>query len=401
MSEYNDPSTGVPSAPYPPLYLNAAPKSAMSISPMYSRAQPRDNPGAPTTAGASDRRVVSESSSSLGSDKYAEADADTFMTRSSFPAETNGKPPLAPNPAQIQFFPANDVTFACINSVSSFQNPSSGSRSRRLGPVLLEMKQLEVPMVNGVREFRTATVGISRGNPQLGTSVASTCLDLPKLQQNLSGEPLLAATGLTTGMLAIHSLSREEDVAEGSLPFTSSIELFHASRHHRQASAVAWREGRANHIAIGLLGSVAGAPSQQGSIPRRGGSTVRGSSGDREFCCFLWDIEAQHMGAKRGASPLSKLSHNTPVASLEWVLNGQTLAVGTQAKNIQLYDMRSGTNAPPLSALAHTYGVHGIEVNPHKSVSNQCSNAVSHDRRKLTIPMKLVARHCNVFPGCG
>jgi WD40 repeat protein len=115
------------------------------------------------------------------------------------------------------------------------------------------------------------------------------------------------------------------------------------------------------------LGSSSASGPQQGSGPRRG-TNIR-AGGDREFCCFLWDIEAQQSANKRNALPVSKLSHNAPVASLAWVLDGQTLAVGSQSRNIQLYDMRVSTNnVPPISAHAHSFGVHGIEVDPNKPV---------------------------------
>jgi WD40 repeat protein len=52
---------------------------------------------------------------------------------------------------------------------------------------------------------------------------------------------------------------------------------------------------------------------------------------------------------------------------MAWMLDGQTLAIGGQSRNIQLYDMKvSGTNVPPISAHAHNFGVHGIEVCPHR-----------------------------------
>jgi hypothetical protein len=64
---------------------------------------------------------------------------------------------------------------------------------------------------------------------------------------------------------------------------------------------------------------------------------------------------------------MTKLSHNAAVSSLAWLLDGQTLVVGGQSRNIQLYDMRvSGTNAPPISAHAHSMGVDGIQVDPHR-----------------------------------
>jgi WD40 repeat protein len=211
--------------------------------------------------------------------------------------------------------------------------------------------------------FTTKTVGLSRGNPSLGTSVASTCLGLPVVKTFDSHSPpgpITGATGLTTGALCIHTFGDEKD-SDGLL--SSSIEYFHTPRHHRQASAVAWRPINTNHVAIGLLGS-GSAPAPGGSANVRRNPGVR-AGGDREFCCFIWDIEAQ--SSKRTAQPMTKLSHNAAVASLAWLLDGQTLVVGGQSRNIQLYDMRvSGSNAPPISAHAHSMGVHGIQVDPHR-----------------------------------
>ena len=250
---------------------------------------------------------------------------------------------------------------ACINAAATvaFAPDEETHRARKLGPVLLELRSLELSN-NDDDLFETKTLAYSRGNPQLGPSVSSTCLDLPVVQQYTSR--LAVATGLTTGMLAIHSFS--ENPSADMLPYSSAVEYYHVSRHHRQSSAVSWRPSQSNYVAIGLLGTGNPGP-QQG--PRRGGSTLRGG-GDREFCGFLWDVEAS--AGKRNAAPISKLSHNTPVASLAWVMDGQTLAVGTYSRNLQLYDMRvSGTNAPPLSAYAHNFGVNGIEVHPHNHVS--------------------------------
>lgn len=54
------------------------------------------------------------------------------------------------------------------------------------------------------------------------------------------------------------------------------------------------------------------------------------------------------------------------------MLDGQLLAVGSQKRNIQLYDLRvSGTNAPPISVFAHSEAVAGIvpdENCPTKSI---------------------------------
>lgn len=223
--------------------------------------------------------------------------------------------------------------------------------------------------------FTTRTVGISCGNPSLGLSVASTCLAMSPVK---SYENIMAATGSTTGALCIHRFEIDEldeiDITNASINGTSAqvsfsaapIEYFHNSRHHRQATAVAWRPVKTSHVAVGLVGS-----SAPGSMPhsgqhyhhRRAGPGMR-ATGDREFCCYLWDIN----DSKKNTSPLQKLCHNTPVASLAWMMDGQTLVVGGHQRTVHLYDMRieAGTNAPPLSAHVHESGVHGIEVDPHR-----------------------------------
>ena len=72
------------------------------------------------------------------------------------------------------------------------------------------------------------------------------------------------------------------------------------------------------------------------------------------------------------SAPVLKYAHNMGVESLSWLLDGQLLAVGSQNRNIQLYDLRmSGTNAPPISVFAHSGAVSGIVANegcPTKSV---------------------------------
>ena len=76
--------------------------------------------------------------------------------------------------------------------------------------------------------------------------------------------------------------------------------------------------------------------------------------------------------APLSSAPFLKYAHNTGVESVSWLLDGQLLAVGSQTRNIQLYDLRvSGTNAPPISVFAHTDAVAGIiadEFCPTKNV---------------------------------
>ena len=61
------------------------------------------------------------------------------------------------------------------------------------------------------------------------------------------------------------------------------------------------------------------------------------------------------------AAPIFKFAHNTGVESVSWLSDGELLAVGSQKRSIQLYDLRmSGTNAPPISVFAHSEAVAGI-----------------------------------------
>lgn len=387
----------MPSAPYPPMQSGSPARSSLSPSPHYrtsgGRAMGDSSLVGSTNTGNS---ITSNSHSSPMAtaaatirENFSDSESENLAAARQQFSEVGQKslrPSVASAP-RIKFYPSGSPTLACINTTSVKPHPSvetadgnATQRNRKLGPVLLELRQLELADENSRDDalFETRTIALSRGNPQLGVSVSSTCLDLPIVLSyygQTSKPRFAAATGLTTGMLAIHTFSENQ----GELPYSSGIEYYHISRHHRQSSAVAWRPNQADHVAIGLLGSGTPGP-QQGAMPRRGGSAIRGGGGgDREFCCFLWDIEAQQSAAKRNAAPISKLSHNTPVASLAWVMDGQTLAVGTQSRNVQLYDMRvSGTNAPPLSALAHNFGVHGIEVDPHKPVSLRRRFPVSH-----------------------
>lgn len=346
-------SENVPSAPYPPMHMVSPARSALSASPQYRTRS--DLIGAPNVV----------TSPITASNVLAENEVDgigsSVPPRPQF-AEMNLKshrPQQAKIP-RVKFY--SEGSLACINTAEPINRTSENETHKKLGPVLLELRNLEVNDKDEDQLFQTKRIALSRGNPQLGTSVASTCLDLPGSNQ-YTGR-LAAATGLTTGMLALHTFS--ESPSSDTLPYSSNIEYFHTSRHHRQATAVSWRSSHENHIAIGLLGTGSNPGPQQG--PRRGGAAMRGG-GDREFCCFLWDVEAA--AGKRNASPVTKVSHNTPVASLAWILEGQTLAVGTHARNIHLYDMRvPGTGTPPLSALAHNFGVHGIEVDPYKPVRN-------------------------------
>ena len=377
------------------------------------------------------------------------------------------------------------------SNTSTTSSPRVGHR--KLGPILLDLRQLVTHNNNSNKDASTSTntittrsssstattemtmrpmlfttriVARSRGNPSLGASVASSCLDVSDIIGNITNDyrPSPCATGLTTGALCIHTFTtttaaaaaadnneslqqqqQQQAAAVGdddyysagpALSFNSSIEYFHTPRHHRPATAVAWRRHNSRHVAIGLVSSTSaaaaaaaqaaagggvashhhihtasspatglssnqhhqvtgmnhrnsrlrsgpaipgtGVGARSGAASTGAGTGGGGGGGDREFCCFLWDIEHQStggssttVGTKRtNSSPLFKLSHNAGVASLAWLLEGgQTLAVGGEQRNIQLYDLRvSGKSSatPPISAFGHNFGVHGIEVDPFR-----------------------------------
>jgi len=343
------------------------------------------------------------------------------------------------HPSQIMFCPGlHDDVVATINCAPSSTKNKTKSNSRQLprsdsggsissngstgklnekkmlsttGPIMLELRRVELSKSNpnggdnddggGGEFFTTRTVALSRGLPSLGLSVASTCLDLPSStivnNYDSSGNTLIAASGSSTGALCIHKFNTIEkstatilsdsnidmdnkisndDIVDEDLFLASPVEYFHTLRHHRKASAVAWRPSiQTNHVAIGLVGTnttVSGTKNHSNhhlhhKPHRRGGPiSMRASASDREYCCFLWDI----VDSKKTTMPLSKFSYNSPVASLAWMMDGQTLAVGGQQRTIQLYDLRMSTydsrKLAPLSAFAHESGVHGIELHPHR-----------------------------------
>ncbi|CAB9496206.1 GATOR complex protein MIOS [Seminavis robusta] len=452
--------TGVPAAPYPPMQSSRYPsahvtttRSSLSSTPQYTSssttgtgrhggdASNMKSPDSAATMEGSSMRRGSATATSVGVQVQDHLAAASSNARVGNAANTAARQAVS----RIQFCHANVV--ACINcqpppplpviaasntAATQQDSPYAGAPSaqptpprvnRKLGPILLDLRQIvAVPQHYSSRLgqhehhhqstemptlFTTRTLTLSRGNPSLGTSVSSTCLDVSSILPAFGAtqKPSPCATGLTTGALCIHTFSTETTTDDGGDSLAASIEYFHTPRHHRPATAVSWRSYNSRHVAVGLVSSaMAGATPISSShhhhmnvnnhmnmnLPamnaRRGGTNnpvvtgVRGGGGggsggggDREFCCFLWDIEHQAAGSgtkRTNTSPLFKLSHNAGVASLAWLLDGgQTLAVGGQQRNIQLYDLRvSGTSSatPPISAFGHNFGVHGIEVDPFR-----------------------------------
>lgn len=280
------------------------------------------------------------------------------------------------------------------------------SNSRKAGPLLLDLRRLECtsPKIDYDDErnnnnnndtysslIRTTTICQSRGNPSFGASISSTCLDVYRnsfihtADSNSTSNLPTCVTGLSTGGLCVHSFSNEDNYPDDEIQ--TSIEYLTVPRIHRPATAVVWRPS-SNQVAIGLT---AAGTERQTSQSTFGRGNVAGqvsgpnrNPGDRDYCCFVWDIEHQSSGLvgvaqsmtasstsinrRTKSTPLSKLSHLTGVSSLGWVLeNGQTLVIGGQQRNLQLYDLRSDSHhapASPVAVYAHTDGVHGIEVDP-------------------------------------
>ena len=165
------------------------------------------------------------------------------------------------------------------------ETPFSAGRSmtKKLGPQLVELG-----VVQGVvqdwearkqgRLLDLRPLAVSRGNPQLGTNVASTCLSFSPS----TGNSVKVATGLTTGALCIHEFRREDEAVWSSLP----VKNF-PGRRHRSATAVAWRPNQSSsHVAIGTMTS------------NNTSSGVSGGAVQGNFCCLLWDVEQQSSAAQ-------------------------------------------------------------------------------------------------------
>lgn len=420
-------------APYPPMYgYPSAQIRSSTTSPNYSSSLggPGVTVGGAPAAPSSKLSGAADAESNMKLRPMAGGiGAGTTSSSSSTNFASTKSSSYTP---QVQF--CHTDLIACINCATSTHrydptthmthnnaavSTPTRTNNRKQGPVLLDIRRLVYkdkpsswfgndPTANDVVTsfhqqvdqnnqnagiFETQSVALSHGNPSLGSSATSTCLDVSTIlvssnshTSNSSHRPSPCATGLTTGALCIHTFS-EIPHWEGNVDdeatrenFSTSIEYFHIPRNHRQASAVAWRKQNSRHVAVGLTLGGASAPGVTGT--RRGVGPVVNSGGrgsaDREFCCFLWDIEHQSAGstttsgstgttsmAKRNTAPLFKLCHNAGVYSLAWLLEGgQTLAVGGQ-RTVQIYDLRiSGKNntTPPISAFAHYGSVTGIEV---------------------------------------
>ena len=334
-----------------------------------------------------------------------------------------------------------------------------GTKQGKPGPVLLELRHVQIESDPEQRRqgrcLTSRTIGLGRGNPNLGWGVASRCLSFrPNSIAPSSGtsassgasDIVQCATGLSSGAICLHTFRGLDDYLRTSVdgeaeaeadsipaqPLQSEVTYF-AGRHHRPATSVAWRPGptmaELRHVAVGLTGSgggdrggtthaggayqprgraIGGGSSAQygtggaaGGMSSGGGAYGVGPSGSGvgaqynpggggggggaaggEFCCLIWDIERQSSsaaptavlrsdrragGAGRVAAPepIYRYAHNTPVSSLSWLSSGNHLAVGSQNRVIQLYDLR--VKGQPTSIYAHSDAVAGIEADPFRS----------------------------------
>lgn len=241
----------LPAAPYPPQSsLQTFPpdeisrrgiRSALSSSPMYKQQPPLDTSVGLVTTSSPSRREAAQMSAK----------------------------------SRVLFCPSQPDVYACINCAYDQPQQQQPPRNQRSGPILLELRRLHLNTTNhDGKLFYSSTLAVSQGNPSFGTSVASTCMAYP-LVSNTTYTP--CATGLTTGSLCIHTFNDD---------LTSSVSYF-APRHQRQASAVAWRPSYNQQVAIGLVAS--GSSAEFGGRRGGGGGGSR-ATGDREFCCLLYDV---------------------------------------------------------------------------------------------------------------
>lgn len=220
----------------------------------------------------------------------------------------------------------------------------------RLGPVLLEIQRLTWnPTSQGL--YTLETVAKSRGNPSLGTSIASTCLDVLPASSTTTATTATVSTdytvqpcvtGLSTGALCLHSFPSsdwEELTSTASGGGGGTTEYYHTGRHHRPATAVAWRPSTTHQVAIawaahhhshhqGPSAVSSSASSLSAKRGAAGGVPVGGRSSqqqphDRDFGCFIWDLQSHNTKV-----PLRRLGHQVGAANVGWIMEGHLLVSG-------------------------------------------------------------------------
>ena len=271
----------------------------------------------------------------------------------------------APNQVvRAKFVPDQELLYGCINCQDAMDGVLISTEYRALlndpnKSVLVEMRKLMSSEARPYFDGQSSKVQ----SEVIGASVLqdvskygllkSTCISFRSQKSSGNVNPgIQCATGLTNGSLCIHNFNINEFSPNDNNDSLLRASLsFYPARNARPATAVAWRPRMTNHVAIGL--------SSHRKIGR----------GDREFCCLMWDVEAQHRSLSKtldsnavniysGIAPANRFSHNTSVSALSWVMDANVLVVGTFQK-IQLYDIRMvGTNTPPTSKTAHNVSFH-------------------------------------------
>ena len=152
----------VPSAPYPPMMSSRFPstqlssiRSSLSTSPAYA-----------FPAFAHRDSVATSITTTAGSteDRTAASSEERFY-----------KHHHAPSLPKLQF--CHYDMLATINC--PLETDTTVANSRKAGPVLLQLRQI-LFQPHGDKLFANKVVCTSRGNPSLGTSVTSTCIDVSK-----------------------------------------------------------------------------------------------------------------------------------------------------------------------------------------------------------------------------
>jgi len=293
----------------------------------------------------------------------------------------------------VEFCPYLQNIYGCTNCLPHNSNSSAvgqpitssaPSRLRKEGPILFELRQIRpstTPNYNNTsnEQLESVPIGISRGIPG-STSTISTCLSFrPQPQTTQDDLVVLAATGLTTGALVVHTLRLPLNSHESftDRPTTGSVVYHSTPRQTRAVTCVAWRPpgeypDQQRFVAVGHV--------------RANSNKDHASGHSGVFGCHVWDVETEGGGANSGQTnakaPSYRFAKNTGVSSLAWLTDGQLLAVGCQGgtgmtrnishHNLHLYDMRLrvlGTNSPP-SSLRATHSeyssVSGIMVDPFR-----------------------------------
>jgi len=261
------------------------------------------------------------------------------------------------------FMPSNESYYGCVNC-----GDESVDQKR---PSLFQLRRLRNDSTQS-----SVTVGTSfiPSDVKFPTKhgLRSTCLSFKPNSSSLKSLndtlKVQCVTGLNNGTLCVHDLSIPMSDDENEIS-VASMSLY-PTKSSRPATVVAWRPKIESHAVIGL------------STNRKLGR------GDREFCCLLWDVEAQRpsrISSKisstniyNGQTPLHRFSNNTSVSSLSWSnKEGNTLLVGTYQK-IHIYDIRlAGTNTPPSSKSVHNNFVRGIEMHPfHEHIFSTFTNGL-------------------------